>query len=506
MIKGELVPMLLAAAALLLYPPAAVAEEEPDDAGIAQAVERQIVADPAIDASRMDVTVADGVVSLDGSVPSLLAADRARRVAGTVRGVRAVVDRLEVRAPEVADDSLQQSVRWALLRDPVVETWELEATVEDGVATLTGTVESHQERMLAERVASGVRGLTAVRNDITVDPESDRRDVEVREEVERILRWNAYVDAGRIGVEVRDGQVVLSGTVGSLAEKTRARELAWVPGVRAVSASDLEVASDPAAEAQRTLPRPDPGDEAVRDAVWDALLYDPRVEVANVDVSVDDGYVTLRGIVDNLRAKRSAASDARNVFGAWAVENLLRARPEDLPDSTVRSEVVQALSEDPYVERFELSVMVDDGRVYLNGQVDSWYDRARADDVAARQSGVAGVSNFIEVADRAGTPYQDPLVDDWMVYEQEWPAGDTDRPPVMSDWRIERSVRDRILWSPFVKLSDVDVVVEDGIATLTGSVETRAEREAAARAALQGGAAAVDNDLYVEGAPEGYGG
>jgi osmotically-inducible protein OsmY len=76
----------------------------------------------------------------------------------------------------------------------------------------------------------------------------------------------------------------------------------------------------------------------------------------------------------------------------------------------------------------------------------------------------------------------------------------------MSDWRIERSVRDRILWSPFVKLSDVDVVVEDGIATLTGSVETRAEREAAARAALQGGAAAVDNDLYVEGAPEGYGG
>lgn len=91
----------------------------------------------------------------------------------------------------------------------------------------------------------------------------------------------------------------------------------------------------------------------------------------------------------------------------------------------------------------------------------------------------------------------DPHADDWYVYDYDWysyPQADSPR----TDWEISQRIENELWWSPFVDSDDLDVAVEDGVAQLTGTVETWAERDAAVENALKGGAASVDEDLTVE--------
>lgn len=76
--------------------------------------------------------------------------------------------------------------------------------------------------------------------------------------------------------------------------------------------------------------------------------------------------------------------------------------------------------------------------------------------------------------------------------------------PSKSDWEIEREVRSELFANPLVKSRDIDVTVVDGVARLTGSVESRAERDAAERSALEAGARRVDNGLAIVRGPGTY--
>lgn len=75
---------------------------------------------------------------------------------------------------------------------------------------------------------------------------------------------------------------------------------------------------------------------------------------------------------------------------------------------------------------------------------------------------------------------------------------------VKSDWEIKEDIEDELYWSSFVDSDEVTVNVDDGEATLTGTVDTMDEREAAEKNAYDGGAVSVDNDLTVEYGPDYY--
>ncbi len=114
-------------------------------------------------------------------------------------------------------------------------------------------------------------------NNIDVDFETTRQDVEIKTEIEETLEWDVLVDDALIDVKAKDGDVTLSGVVGSAAEKREARLDAWVAGVKSVDASDLEVerwARDKDLRKNKYVTK---SDEEIEDAVEDALLYDPRV-------------------------------------------------------------------------------------------------------------------------------------------------------------------------------------------------------------------------------------
>jgi len=153
-----------------------------------------------------------------------------------VRGVKAVVNDIEVRLPSSAertDEDLAKAALNALQWEAGVPADKLEVTVSHGWVTLKGEVEYGFQKRLAERTVERLSGVRGVTNLIVVKPRLSSTDL--KQNIEQALIRNAEMDAKRITVEVQGSKVILYGTVRSYAEKKAAEEAAWAaPGVSEV--------------------------------------------------------------------------------------------------------------------------------------------------------------------------------------------------------------------------------------------------------------------------------
>jgi osmotically-inducible protein OsmY len=300
------------------------------DQAITDAVEDELAHDPAIAAVNIDVQTRAGMVTLTGTLSNLLAKERASRIAETVKGVRGVANQIVVRPDQdLSDEALRKDVITALKLDPVSDALELEVQVAQGVVTLMGTVQSWQEKQAAAGVVKGIQGVREVVNRIAIRYANARPDEEIRADVVHSLNWDVFVDDTLIDVRVQEGEVHLTGTVGSAAEKRAAIADAGVTGVKEIDASGLEVkygARNPELRQRKYVTK---SDEEIRQAVEDALDLSPRVKAYRMVPEVSDSTVTLRGTVDNLSAKRAAAQVARRIVGVVRVENRLKVRLEE---------------------------------------------------------------------------------------------------------------------------------------------------------------------------------
>ncbi len=315
--------------------------------------------------------------------------------------------------------------------------------------------------------------------------------------MKKALLWDVFVDHALIDVEVKDGKVILSGTVGSAAEKHQASMDAHVHGVTSVDDTGLKVQKWARGQDLKGEKYVNKSEKEIKNAVEDALLYDPRVVSFDIMPEVDNAKVTLRGTVDNLKAKRAAGQDARNTVGVRTVDNRIKIRPPaPISDEKMEEEIKGTLRRNPYVEGYEITVDVRSGVAHLYGKVDTYFEMFQADDVASKVKGVVFVNNNLEVQENYDLYIYDPYVDDWYVYEYYRRHGT--QYPDKTDSRIKADIEDQLWWSPFVDSDDVEVEVDQGTAILSGTVNSWSERNAAGINAFEGGAVRVDNDLTVK--------
>lgn len=130
--------------------------------------------------------------------------------------------------------------------------------------------------------------------------------------------------------------------------------------------------------------------------------------------------------------------------------------------------------------------------------MDSYFEKAVADDVASKVSGVVSVDNNIEVDEYAAPYVYDPYLDAWCNYEYDWYAHQLPSKTLKSDKRIKEDLQQELFWTPFVDADQVNIAVDEGIVTLTGRVDSWMEYHAAAENALEAGAVWVDNDMTVK--------
>jgi osmotically-inducible protein OsmY len=206
------------------------------------------------------------------------------------------------------------------------------------------------------------------------------------------------------------------------------------------------------------------------------------------------GYVTLKGTVNNLQAKRAAKNTARNVIGVFGVYNYLKVRPVNIPeDSELKADITSSLQKHPLVDRFQINVYVINGVAYLNGKVDTYFEKSQAENIASKTTGVVDVKNNLEVKGSGDYDYYDYY--GWNTYYP--PSYDIDIDIRKSDTEIKNSIESQLWWSPYVNQDDVEVSVSNGTAVLTGTVETEREKRYAEINALEGGAKKVDNNIIV---------
>jgi osmotically-inducible protein OsmY len=189
-----------------------------NDHEILRAVESALTHDGRVDASQVHVHVESNVVTLGGTVDRLRSKQAAEEDARNTLGVWDVKNSIRVRSdPRRSSAEVQQALRLALARDRYLSEYDLTVAVEEGRAALNGTVRSEFDKRRAESVASSIRGVSEVQNELTVKSAVPKPvlDLQLKYRIKNRLYWSPLIDDNEITVVVDDGRVTLTGVVDS---------------------------------------------------------------------------------------------------------------------------------------------------------------------------------------------------------------------------------------------------------------------------------------------------
>jgi hyperosmotically inducible periplasmic protein len=194
----------------------------------------------------------------------------------------------------------------------------LQATTEDGIVTLSGTVDLYQQKLDAAKSVRKLDKVQGVRNQIAVS--SSAPDAELQAKIERKLHYDRIGYDNQfnfVDVSVKDGVATLTGETRTDMGRDSALALAnYMPGVKDVVDS-IKVS-------------PVSGfDDRIRISVMRAIYRDPMLGRYATDpakpirIVVNNGNLSLYGTVSTLMDKQVAGIRASQVFGVFSVQNNL---------------------------------------------------------------------------------------------------------------------------------------------------------------------------------------
>ena len=214
---------------------------------------------------------------------------------------------------EILEDVLAE-LRW----DPEVDPTDVGVEVDDGVVTLTGTVESFWKRWAAEQAVLRIKGVRAVANDIQVTPQGVHNDTDIAKDVAAALERNSFVPREQIKITVQDGWVTLEGVAGwwfvrDEAEQT-VRRVPGVVGVTNLISIGSALEGGPLCSIKQSIER--------------ALFRSAEIAADRIHVQIEDGRVTLTGTVRCRSERNDAERAALRVPDVTSVVNQIMVKGE----------------------------------------------------------------------------------------------------------------------------------------------------------------------------------
>ena len=198
------------------------------DAQLQQDVIAELKWDPSITDTQIGVSVANGVVTLNGHVDSFAQKWDAEKTAQRVSGVKALAVEIQVDLPSSSkrsDADIARSAENVLEWSSNIFNGHIKVMVEGGWVTLTGEVMWEYQRRTAVTLIRYLRGVTGVSNQIHVKAQASSSSIKA--DIEAAIKRQAKVDEAAIKVDVNGSEVTLSGKVHSYFERNYMGNSAW---------------------------------------------------------------------------------------------------------------------------------------------------------------------------------------------------------------------------------------------------------------------------------------
>ncbi|TYC10574.1 BON domain-containing protein [Bizionia gelidisalsuginis] len=212
-------------------------------------------------------------------------------------------------------------------------------------------------------------------------------------------------------------------------------------------------------------------DLSIKEDVLDELQWQPHIDETQIGVVVKDGIVTLSGTVDSYVKKREAEKAAKSVVGVKAVAEDIEVQYGNSfkkSDTEIATAAVNALKWNISVPQNKVEVKVEDGWIYLSGEVMWAFEQNAAKKAVENLPGVKYVANNITLKN---------TVD----------AGD-----------IKTKIKKAFERSADIDAKDITVKTDGHTVTLTGKVHSLKEKDDARRTAYYSpGVWTVENELEV---------
>ena len=213
-------------------------------------------------------------------------------------------------------------------------------------------------------------------------------------------------------------------------------------------------------------------DAEIKDDVLNELAWQPNIDETEIGVIVEDGVVTLSGVLNNYAKKIAAEKAVKSVEGVKALAGDIEIKYGDSfkkTDKEIAKAVVDALEWNASVPEENIKVKVEDGWVYLSGEVKWSYQKNAAKRAVENILGVRSVINSI-------TLKQD-----------------------VKPFEVKDRIKKAFERSAEIDANKVTVIADGNTVTLKGKVSSIKEKEEAETAAYNApGVFHVKNELRVQ--------
>ena len=185
--------------------------------------------EPLLGAAEIGVTAKDGIITLSGVVDSYGKKIEAEDAAKKVAGVKAVVEKIEIKfhssSAKKDDNDIATEILNAFKTNWQVPKDTIKVKVENGWVTLEGEVLWNYQSDVAKSAVKNLLGVTGVSNNIHVKTPIENAIEKIK--IESALRRNWSINDKNIHVAVSGHKVTLTGIVNSPYQKDEATRIAW---------------------------------------------------------------------------------------------------------------------------------------------------------------------------------------------------------------------------------------------------------------------------------------